>query len=85
MNNLRFNVRTFLAESGAGRTRVDHRSDQVIFSQGDRADSIFYVKKGRIKLSVVSKQGKIAVIAILWTCPQFWHKQLRLKIHLKEN
>jgi CRP-like cAMP-binding protein len=65
MNNLRFNARTFLAESGAGRTLMVHRPDEVIFSQGDRADSIFYVKEGRIKLSVVSKQGKIAVIAIL--------------------
>lgn len=65
MNNLHFNIRAFLAESGAGRTVTDHRSDQIIFSQGDRAESIFYVKKGRIKLSVVSKQGKIAVIAIL--------------------
>ena len=42
-----------------------HRKSEIIFSQGDDADAVFYVKKGKVKITVVSKQGKEAVIAIL--------------------
>jgi CRP/FNR family cyclic AMP-dependent transcriptional regulator len=45
----------------------DYKKDQIIFSQGDLANTIFYIRKGRVKLSVVSKQGKEAVVAILGT------------------
>jgi CRP/FNR family cyclic AMP-dependent transcriptional regulator len=61
----RFNAQAFLAKVGAGRTHGEHRSHQVVFSQGDAADSIFYIHKGKVKLTVVSNQGKEAVIAIL--------------------
>ena len=50
---------------GEGRTLADHCSKQAVFSQGDAADSIFYIHKGKIKLTVVSKSGREAVIAIL--------------------
>jgi CRP/FNR family cyclic AMP-dependent transcriptional regulator len=61
----RFNVQAFLAKMGTGRTLGEHRSHQIVFSQGDSADSIFYIHKGKVKLTVVSHQGKEAVIAIL--------------------
>jgi CRP/FNR family cyclic AMP-dependent transcriptional regulator len=44
---------------------MDHHSDQVIFSHGDAADSIFYIRQGKVKLTVVSKQGKEAIVGIL--------------------
>ena len=60
-----FSVRTFLSQVGKGRTLADHRLNHVIFAQGDAADSIFYIHKGKVKLTVVSKRGKEAVVAIL--------------------
>jgi len=50
---------------GQGRTLADHPAKQVLYSQGDSADSIFYIHKGKVKLTVVSNRGKEAVIAIL--------------------
>ena len=46
-------------------TTRDYRSRQAIFAQGDKADSMFYIQNGNVKLTVVSKSGKKAVIAIL--------------------
>src|SRR5579864_6174748 len=60
-----FDPAIFLAKPGPGRTLHRYRSKQAIFSQGGRADALFYVKEGRVKLSVVSKQGKEATIALL--------------------
>ena len=60
-----FNAQTFLSSVGEGRTLADHRSNEAVFAQGDAADSIFYIHKGKIKLTVVSNSGKEAVIAIL--------------------
>ena len=60
-----FNAQTFLSSVGDGRTLAEHCSNQGVFSQGDTADSIFYIHKGKIKLTVVSNSGKEAVIAIL--------------------
>ena len=60
-----FDPQVFLAKVGAGRTIVDYSEHQLVFSQGDPADTIFYIQKGKIKLSVVSTQGKEAVIGIL--------------------
>jgi CRP-like cAMP-binding protein len=60
-----FSAQVFLSKVGTGRTLADHRSRQVIFSQGDAADSIFYIHKGRVKLTVISNRGKEAIIAIL--------------------
>jgi CRP-like cAMP-binding protein len=60
-----FDARAFLARVGTGRTQAQYGADATVFSQGDAADSIFYIRKGKIKLSVVSKQGKVAVIAML--------------------
>src|ERR1039458_9622388 len=54
-----------LAKVGAGRTTVAFRKGEVVFTQGDPADSIFRIEKGKLKLTVVSSQGKEAVIALL--------------------
>ena len=60
-----FDARAFLTKVGTGRTLVQYYADEKVFSQGDAADSIFYIRKGKIKLSVVSRQGKVAVVAML--------------------
>jgi CRP/FNR family cyclic AMP-dependent transcriptional regulator len=61
----RFDLPSFLARIGKGRTIGIYGPNHAIFSQGDDADSLFYIQKGKVKLSVVSAQGKEAVIAIL--------------------
>jgi CRP/FNR family cyclic AMP-dependent transcriptional regulator len=60
-----FDPRTFFARVGAGKTILEFRTSQTIFAQGDAADAVFYIQKGRVKLSVLSEQGKEAVVAIL--------------------
>jgi CRP/FNR family transcriptional regulator, cyclic AMP receptor protein len=62
-----FDPNVFLATVDGGRVRVDYRKKQTIFSQGDAADAVFYLEKGRIKLIVTSEQGKQAVVAVLGT------------------
>ncbi len=56
---------TFLATIGEGRKILTFAKKQMIFSQGDQADAIFYVQKGKVRLTVVSKTGKEATIAIV--------------------
>ena len=56
---------TFLARAGAGRTITDLKKGAPVFSQGDPADSVFYIQKGKVKLTVISKRGKEATIALL--------------------
>jgi CRP-like cAMP-binding protein len=60
-----FDVAAFLANAGLGRRIVQLKPKQVFFSQGNPADSAFYLQKGRAKLTVVSKSGKEATIALL--------------------
>ena len=55
----------FLATVNGGRTKPTYRKGSVIFSQGEPADSVFYILKGRVKIAVTSEQGKEAVVAIL--------------------
>src|SRR5208283_1729913 len=61
---LTFSSRTFLKKIGSRRTSQNYRNKQPIFSQGDAADAMFYVEAGNVKLTVLSKRGKKAVIAI---------------------
>jgi CRP-like cAMP-binding protein len=56
---------TFLAKVGAGKTILEFHRNQNIFLQGSAADSVFYLQKGRVKLTVISEQGKEAVVGIL--------------------
>jgi CRP/FNR family transcriptional regulator, cyclic AMP receptor protein len=62
-----FDPKVFLANIGAGRTVRQYRPKQALFSQGDRADAVFYIQEGKVRLSVISKQGKEATIALLGT------------------
>jgi len=64
---LAFDPAEFLAKAEGGRTIKKYRAQQVVFSQGDAADSVFYIQKGKVKLTVVSAQGKEAVVALLGT------------------
>jgi CRP/FNR family cyclic AMP-dependent transcriptional regulator len=61
----RFDPRLFLAKVGKGRTISEYGKDRVVFLQGDPGDAVFYIHRGKVKLSVVSKSGKEAVIGIL--------------------
>src|SRR5437660_8083549 len=60
-----FDPNTFLATIGDGRKILEVFKKQTIFAQGDEADAIFYVQKGKVRLTVVSKIGKEATIAIV--------------------
>jgi len=60
-----FDPKLFLANVGEGKTISKYRKDQIVFSQGEAADAVFYVQQGKVKLTVVSEQGKEAVVAIL--------------------
>ena len=60
-----FNPQTFFKQAGSGNTTLSIPKKQVLFSQGDTTDAVFYVQAGKVKLIVVSPQGKEAVIAIL--------------------
>jgi CRP/FNR family transcriptional regulator, cyclic AMP receptor protein len=63
--NVRFDPNTFLATIGAGRKILAVPTKQTIFTQGDVADAVFYVQKGKVRLTVVSKVGKEATIGIV--------------------
>jgi CRP/FNR family transcriptional regulator, cyclic AMP receptor protein len=60
-----FDPKIFLAKVGDGKTVSEYQKDQIIFSQGAAADAVFYILKGKIKLTVVSKRGKEAVVGVL--------------------
>jgi len=59
-----FDPQRFLAKIGQGRTPADYPQNQKIFLQGDPADAVFYVHSGKVTLTVVSKQGKEAIVGI---------------------
>jgi CRP/FNR family cyclic AMP-dependent transcriptional regulator len=60
-----FDPQSFLAKIGAGRSIAKYRKNQIVFSQGDPGDAVFYILDGKVKVTVVSEQGKEAVIAML--------------------
>jgi len=60
-----FDAKTLLAAVGEGSATRDYQKAQPIFAQGDRADAVFFVQRGKVKLTVLSRQGKQAVIALL--------------------
>src|SRR5277367_1797198 len=64
-SELEFDPNTFLATIGAGRKIVEGLKKQRIYTQGDRADAVFYVQKGKVRLTVVPKVGKEATIGIV--------------------
>ncbi len=56
---------TFLASAGLGRTIIELKAKETFYCQGDAADSVFYLQKGRAKVTVVSQKGKEATITLL--------------------
>ena len=63
--NRAFDPSIFLATIGEGRKSLTLSRSQGIFAQGDAADAVFYIQKGKVRLSVVSKVGKEATIGVL--------------------
>src|SRR6202045_1013058 len=63
----RFDPQALLAKANGGRTVSIYKINQIVFSQGGPADSIFYIREGKVKLPVLSEQGKEAIVAILGT------------------
>src|ERR1700674_90791 len=64
-SELPFDLEAVLPKAVQGTTKSTYEEDNVFFSQGEVADSIFYINNGRVKLTVLSDQGKEAVVAIL--------------------
>src|ERR1700730_868105 len=62
-----FDPKSFLTKVGEGRSIGEYRKKEIVFSQGDTADAVFYIQSGKVKLTVVSEQGKEAVVAMLGT------------------
>jgi CRP/FNR family transcriptional regulator, cyclic AMP receptor protein len=60
-----FDPKAFLASVGEGRSILQRKVGQTIFSQGDPADALFFLQKGKVKVTTISQQGKEAVVAIL--------------------
>ena len=62
-----FDPKVFLSKANGGRIDHDYRKGQIVFRQGDPSDSVFYIQSGKLKKTVVSEQGKEAVVALLDT------------------
>src|SRR6202035_5854339 len=62
---LPFDPKVFLSKVNGGRSVSDYRKDQIVFRQGDPSDAVFYIQSGKVKKTVVSEQGKEAVVAVL--------------------
>ena len=60
-----FDPKAFLAKANGGRTIAKYRKNQTVFSQGDLADSVFYIHDGKVKVTVISEHGKEAIVAVL--------------------
>ena len=65
--NSHFDPAAFLTGAGSGKTNRSYRKNQAVFSQGDAADEVFHIQNGKVKLTVVSRCGKEAIVAILTT------------------
>ena len=62
---LPFDPQEFLAKVNGGRAISNYRKDQIVFRQGDPSDAVFYIQSGKAKRTVISEQGKEAVVALL--------------------
>jgi CRP/FNR family transcriptional regulator, cyclic AMP receptor protein len=62
---LPFDPKAFLSKVNGGRAIRDYRKDQIVFRQGDPSDAVFYIESGKVKKTVISEQGKEAVVALL--------------------
>ena len=66
-----FDPHAFLAKVGTGKTILKYRKRRIIYAQGEQADRIVYIQSGKVKVTVVSEQGKEAVVGILETAQFF--------------
>ena len=62
-----FDPKVFLAKINGGRSVADYRKGQIVYTQGELADSVFYIQSGKVRKTIVSEQGKEAVVALLGT------------------
>ena len=62
-----FDPKVFLSKVNGGRAICEYRKDKIIFRQGDPSDAVFYIQSGKVKTTVVSEEGKEAVVALLGT------------------
>ena len=65
LNKTKLNARNFLSKVSKGQTTENYAKGKVVFHQGDAADSVFFIKKGKVKMTVVSEQGKEAIVAFM--------------------
>src|SRR5258706_18127 len=72
-NPLPFDSETLLSKANGGRTIATYRRNQIVFSQGEPADAVFYIQQGQVKLTVLSEPGKEAVVAIFRIGDFFGH------------
>src|SRR5260370_21181269 len=70
-SKLPFAPNAFLSKVNGGRAISDYRKDQIVYAQGESADSVFYIRSGKVKKTVISEQGKEAVVPILETADFF--------------
>ena len=63
--NVSFDPKAFLATVNGGRSISKYRTNQKVFSQGSSADAVFYIQEGKVKITVISEQGKEAVVAVM--------------------
>jgi CRP/FNR family cyclic AMP-dependent transcriptional regulator len=66
-SEISFDPKAFLSKVNGGRVISDYRKDQIVYTRGDPADSVFYIQSGKVKNTVLSEQGKEAVVALLGT------------------
>src|SRR2546423_8795073 len=72
-----FDPQLFLSVVGTGKTVSKYRKGEVIFAQGDVADSIYYLQRGRVKVVVLSEQGKEAVVGLIEAGPIFGGSRMK--------
>jgi CRP/FNR family cyclic AMP-dependent transcriptional regulator len=63
--SLPFDPKVFLSKVNGGRTKSEYPKNQIVYRQGDPADSVFFIQSGKVKVTVISEQGKEAVVAVL--------------------
>lgn len=63
-SQLKFDAKILLSKLDGGRSTAEYRKDQVIFSQGEPADAAFFIQRGKVRISVVSEQGKEAIVVM---------------------
>jgi CRP/FNR family cyclic AMP-dependent transcriptional regulator len=66
-SKLPFDPQVFLSKVNGGRDISEYRKDEIVYRQGEPADSVFYIQSGKVKNTVLSEQGKEAVVALLAT------------------